>query len=251
MKWHRRLARKAGYDLEKFNKQLTLESHLRRLMPGLGIDLVFDVGANEGQFASMLRLVGYRGEIISFEPTRATFAIVEKAAAADPLWKVLRLALTDVDGVAELNVSGRSEFNSLQKMNEVGVLKFGARAEVNGVELVETARLERLIPEVAPEFATKNSFLKMDTQGHDLKVFEGAGAYRDRFSLLQSEVSVVHIYDDTPDHLQILDHYRSFGYELTGMYPVNRTHGIGHVIDFDCVMAPLPGLRQDTGGRDG
>jgi hypothetical protein len=45
---------------------------IEHLMGSLGIDLVIDAGANEGQFAKQLRRF-YAGDIISFEPSSSAF----------------------------------------------------------------------------------------------------------------------------------------------------------------------------------
>ena len=51
------------------------EQHLKRFFAHFDIDCVFDVGANVGQYATALRdRVGFRGQIISFEPNPATAA---------------------------------------------------------------------------------------------------------------------------------------------------------------------------------
>ena len=237
-RWHRRLAHRLGYDIEKFNQQVTLETHLRGLLPRQDINLVLDVGANNGQFASMLRDLGYRGEIVSFEPAGASFGILEAAAASDPAWRVLHLGLSDTDGTAELNIPRVSPFASLHSVNASGRAKFGDQVDTVQVETVELARLDNVLPSIVPDFEARNAFLKMDTQGHDLMVFEGAGAFRSQFDLLESEVSVVPMYDGAPHYLDTLAHYRSFGYEVTGLYTVNRTSDTWHVIEFDCVMTP-------------
>ena len=78
----------------------------------------------------------------------------------------------------------------------------------------------------------------MDTQGPDRAVFEGAGEYAGRFCGIQSEIAVTPIYDDVPDYMESIALYRSYGYEVTGLYTVNRHRATGHVIEFDCVMAP-------------
>lgn len=244
--WHRRLAQAFGYDIDKFNKQLTVETHLRELLPRLGVDLVLDVGANEGQYVGVLRHVGYTGQIISFEPSAEAFAKLAQAAAKDDSWQVFNIALGDATGEATLNISGASVFNSLHQSNEFGKAKYGAAIEspieAPSTETVSVERLDTILhmlrEEKVVDFADRNVFLKMDTQGHDSAVFDGAGEYASRFSGLQSEIAVTPIYDGIPDYMDSIALYRSFGYEVTGLYTVNRHRVTGHVIEFDCVMAP-------------
>ncbi len=238
--WHRWLAHKIGYDIDKFNKQVIVETHLRELLPRLHADVVLDVGANIGQYAEMLRYVGYRGRIISFEPGQAAFARLQEAAAQDDLWQVYNLALGDSPGTAVLNVSNSSVFSSLHQTSDFGKEKYGGSMDAATTEEVKIERLDSFLNEHLPDFEHKKVFLKMDTQGHDRAVFEGAGDYAGAFCGIQSEIAVTPIYEDIPDYMESLAMYRSYGYEVTGLYTVNRHRATGHVIEFDCVMAPRP-----------
>lgn len=236
--WHRRLAHKIGYDIDKFNKQLTVESHLRALLPILKVDLVLDVGANQGQFAETLRYIGYEGQIISFEPGSIAFGVLCSEASRDSRWQVHKVALGDEVAELKLNVSRASVFSSFHPANEFGRKKFGAAIDAPETETVEVVRLDHFLDEHVSDFSRRNVFLKMDTQGHDTAVFEGAGKYRSMFAGLQSEVAVTPIYEGIPNFDTSLSLYKSNGYEVTGLYTVNRHRATGHVIEFDCVMAP-------------
>ena len=74
---------------------------------------MLDVGANSGQFAASLRDAGYQGRIVSFEPLSGAFADLERAAASDPLWSCINLALGEENCTAVINVSANSYSSSL------------------------------------------------------------------------------------------------------------------------------------------
>jgi len=50
------------------------------------VNIVFDVGANVGQFARNLRQIGYDGYICSFEPVTSAFADLSANFAHDRKW---------------------------------------------------------------------------------------------------------------------------------------------------------------------
>src|SRR5687768_10945849 len=70
----------------------------------LGIDLVLDVGANEGYTGAEFRSHGYTGRIVSFEPLSRTFRGLQRAASGDSLWECRQLALGDCDQLLPMNV---------------------------------------------------------------------------------------------------------------------------------------------------
>src|SRR5574340_1636803 len=57
---------KAGFDLHRLSPHSNPAFQLLKGLERFGVDLVFDVGANTGQFASELRSIGYKGRIVSF-----------------------------------------------------------------------------------------------------------------------------------------------------------------------------------------
>jgi hypothetical protein len=50
---------------------------LKQVLDKGEVNCVLDVGANRGQFASILRKIGYGGQIISFEPSLHDFKNTE------------------------------------------------------------------------------------------------------------------------------------------------------------------------------
>ncbi len=232
-----RIANLFGYELMKPRRaQLTLEGHLAAVFRSRRIECVVDVGANEGQYARLVRRAGYRGRIVSFEPLPEAFATLQRLAAADADWVVHRLALGREDGTRVLHRTRSTDLASFHAPARLCAERFGAGAEVIGDELVSVRRLDGLAGELLGHVGSGRLFLKMDTQGWDLEVFAGAEGLLDRVEGLQSELSVTPLYEGMPGYLEAIAEYRRHGFEISGFYPVWRDTGSLVLGEADCVL---------------
>jgi FkbM family methyltransferase len=195
--------------------------YIRSLLRFLNVDCVFDVGANRGQFGQWLRALGFGGKILSFEPNPAPFAALERAAAADHDWTCFPWALGETNGHLTLNVMALDVFSSFLKPTGDSSLGFvDENTIVSSVE-VPVRRLDSVYAELARDVGFTRPFLKMDTQGFDLRVIEGSGETMQRFCGLLSEVAVRNLYEHAPDLNESLSTFRRCGFELAGLFSVH------------------------------
>lgn len=208
----------------EFEKQSRTIDEIKRH----GIDLVLDVGANRGFYARHLRMMGYTGDIFSFEPDVATFALLQDKAKHDPSWRTFNCALGDTMGEIDFNVIRTGEETVLSSvLQPLGDLETTvSRVAVRTVE--EVLQAEGLT-------GRRRIFLKMDTQGYDLNVFRGGGDMQD-IALLQSEISVVPLYEGMPHYTDALMCYEKAGFQLLDLFVVNRTPS-GGVLEYDALMS--------------
>lgn len=150
------------------------------------------MGANAGLYASEVRCLGYRGRIVSFEPLSSAFADLTSATAGDPAWEGVRLALGEAPGEATLNVAGNSWSSSLRPMTGAH-LRAAPESRYAAVETVEVETLDRVWDRfVRPG---ERVWLKVDTQGHEAAVLDGAAATLARVRTVQLEMSPVRLYE--------------------------------------------------------
>jgi FkbM family methyltransferase len=209
------------------------EAQLRTIIEGLGIDLIIDVGANEGQFAREIRSF-YRGTILSFEPVSSAFAKLASLAASDPDWHARNFALGSRPSRLTINVAGETAFSSLLKSNEYCQRRFGDESVGTTEEMVVVRRIDDVLAEEAPAIAGRRILVKMDTQGYDMEVFRGLGERLESVVAIQSEVSLIPIYDGMPHWTDTISLYEREGFGVAGFFPVTRDSG--RVIEYDCLL---------------
>jgi FkbM family methyltransferase len=240
----KRLIQKAtrvvGLHLGRYPPVDSLAYHLKTVFRELEIDCVLDVGAHEGEFAASLRDLDYTGQILSFEPVRASFDLLTRARGWDRSWRGYNVALGAEDGELEMNIYQGSVFNSFLKPTENGPARFRADTRALRVEKVPVRRLESVIDEVLTERPDARLFLKIDTQGYDLQVVRGAGRRLDAIRALQTELAARSTYVGMPTLPEALGELTGLGFELTGMFPVARELDHLRLIELDCVMCRKP-----------
>jgi FkbM family methyltransferase len=159
------------------------------------VDLVVDVGANSGQYASGLRAAGYRGRIVSFEPLSEPYGRLAAASSEDGNWECRQLALGRRSGSATIHVSEDSRNSSIFAVGDRHLQAVPDSRPV-GAETVRIERLDDLWPAIVQD--AQCPYLKMDTQGSELDVLCGATRMLDAIALVEVELSLVAVYDSAP-----------------------------------------------------
>lgn len=235
----RRTANRVGLDITRHRPAASPAGRLATMLAAHGVDVVLDVGANIGQFALGLRGAGYRGRIVSFEPLSAAWRQLSHAARRDPCWEVPpAVALGAGDGEVEINVSGNSVSSSILDMlhshaSAAPESRYVARERVPLRRLDSIAR-DLVAPDARP-------FLKIDAQGYEAQVLEGAGGLLERVAGLQLELSLVPLYAGQALYRELIDRLDAAGFEPWALWPGFADPASGRMLQVDAAFFRRPG----------
>lgn len=210
----RRLIRRFGYDFRVFGLQ-NADYQLASLFKRRKISTIFDVGANRGQFADRIRRFGFDGYIHSFEPLPDAFARLERRGIWDTRFSAHQLALSDGARIASMSVGCNDETSSLlpPSSNE----QTASVAPIKSIVDVRCVRLEEILDKgVLDDVDPSRTLLKLDVQGHELAVLNGAGRYLREFPAILLEAGILPIYEGEADFATLTDYLREQGFGILG-----------------------------------
>jgi FkbM family methyltransferase len=222
-----RAARRYGLDIRKSSKHPDLVDFIN----DRNIDVVFDVGANAGQFGQKLRGFGYKGTIISYEPILSAFKHLEQIAKSDNKWTAHNFAIGAESGQLKINLSANSKFNSALDLRD-NAEEFHGGVVTDGVESVPVWTLDR----VAAEYAG-NILIKIDTQGLERQVIEGGKKTVARSKAVLMELPIIALYNNSWRLSEAIEYMDGLGFVPTQIHPVNY-HPTDRqaLVEIDCLF---------------
>lgn len=204
-----RLLNKIGLDIKGYpnsdaKRRMMLMRHYK-------IDTLLDIGANCGQYSKNLREMGYKGKIVSFEPLNNAFKKLERTSSKDKSWIINNYAIGNKNTKSIINVAGNSYSSSILKMlpkhlNSAPTSKYIAKQEIE----VKT------LDSIYKSFCTTKShvMVKIDTQGYEKNVLDGADKSLKNIKIIQLEMSLVQLYEKEMLFNKMIDHLEKKGFQL-------------------------------------
>lgn len=212
-------------------------AQLAAVLAHAAIDAVVDVGANTGQYGRMLRSAGYDGPILSFEPLPGPRRLLLEAAAADPRWRVApALALGEAAGRVILERSAESDMSSILAQSPLLRAISPSSAVLERLE-VPCARLDAL--EALLEPAWRRLHLKIDVQGYEPKVLDGASGLMARIQTIQLELALKAVYEGEADWRTMVDRLAAMGFEPVLVLPGYFERKLARMLQMDVVFSRL------------
>lgn len=228
------LALKAGVEVSWYNPAQSDTARLFKLFESHRIDTIIDVGANDGGYGKKLRQGGYVGAVLSFEPLADAHAKLTQAAEGDAAWQVApRMAIGASSGEIEINIAGNSTSSSILPMQTLHE-SAAPQSRYVGTERVPLNRLDEV---VHPFIEQGNKLLlKIDTQGYEMPVLEGAIELLPRVSGIQLELSLVPLYEGQVLYKEMIDWLTAKGFDLWSVMPGFVDQGSGRMLQMDGVF---------------
>jgi len=201
-----------------FGESLNLQS-IGPWLRSLDIQTIVDIGAHSGEFASAAARMFPDSTIYCFEPQATPYRRLLRRMAEHQRFEAYQVALGNSSGTVSFWKSGFSKASSVLHMADLHSSTFPWSAE----QVKTTVPLRRLDDYFASFATNSNVLLKIDVQGYEVKVLEGARRSLSRVDFIIVETSFVDLYDGQGTFAELFDLLRPYAFRFHGCLDVMRS----------------------------
>lgn len=231
----RKILNKYGFEVVLFNYETSHALVLQKLIQDYQIKTVFDIGANEGQFAQELITNGYSGTIVSFEPLSTAWEKLKHQANRHSNWVVPeQIALGSSEGKVTINIAGNSQSSSILSMENLHSTAAPDSSYV-ATEEVKLTTLDSFLHN-HPNLQNPNILIKVDTQGYEMDVLRGAEETLKKAVMVEVELSFAELYKGQTLYKGVIDFMESHGFQLWSLFPIFTDKSTARLLQADAIF---------------
>lgn len=230
--------RKYGYNLGLLKQRLEKDFlDQQNLLNGIDVKTIIDAGANAGQTTLKYKKLFPESNIYGFEPFPESFEKFKNAYQHDKFVTTEQIALAEENGESLLNVNSAVCTNSLlassDRESNPGQYNH-EQVKTERQVAVKTMTLDKYCQE---KNITNIDILKMDVQGGELKILQGAQnlLQGNNISIIFSEIEFVKLYQDQPLFSDICRYLDQYGYSLYNIYNTSNAPD-GQLVSGDAIF---------------
>ena len=181
---------------------------------------------------------GYKGRIVSFEPTSDAYKKLVSKAKRFQNWKIHeQVAIGDELGTVTINIAGNNAASSsILKMNKIDE-ESAPQSKFIASEVVELITIDSVYNEYFED--GDKCLLKIDVQGFEDQVLKGAINCLKSVSVVKVECSLVSLYENDKIFDYYFDFFKQNGFKLYDIEPGFSNPLTGQLFQFDAVFVRI------------
>ena len=197
----------------------------------------FDIGANEGKFAIHFAKCEPKTYVVAFEPIPELVKYISEQSSHLKNFMLFKNAVSDFNGTSTFNISPPSQYgdyscSSLLEFSNESKTEWPGREDFKVINTIDVDVI-RLDSFIVMNKVPKIDYLKIDTQGSDLKVLEGLGEFISivKAGTMEAAAKESILYKGQNTQAQSIAFLERNGFEITKIES-NDVHGNEVNIDF-------------------
>ena len=216
-----------GIELRRYIPERDPVYALGALVRGVNPTVFVDAGCNRGQFYRefIMPIHHHWTRTVFIDPIReAVEDVRSRAKDHDVTGEYHACALGAEEGEVQLNISGRETSSSLFRVTEASTARIDD-TRVRETRNVQIRRLDRLLGKPGSQ---DRAFMKLDVQGAENDVLDGAGEWLSYADILRVELSNVELYERQALAPELLHRLWTAGFVIAQVDPgwVDKETGV-------------------------
>jgi FkbM family methyltransferase len=193
---------------------------------------VIDVGAYVGEFSQLIRRLAPNARIYAFEPQTKCFAQLSASFADDTKFQAFNIGLADTAGTLAFEINDFAPSSSFLRVAPSHINAFPHTASTH----VGEARVARLDEVLAGHSLEPPLLIKLDVQGFEDRVLNGAKTILRKADVLIIETSFRELYEHQQLFAEILALLQPLGFTYQGAFDQLHDPSSGNVLQQDSIF---------------